>query len=91
MGKLKVAIIGCGRIATSAHTPAYLDAYDLAEVKYYCDIIPERAKKLAGEYSAEIAKRYGDDVMPRRSRIITSCWARWTACRCARRTTAMRR
>lgn len=64
MSKLKVAIIGCGRIATSAHTPAYLDNYDLAEVKYYCDIIPERAKELAGVYSEEIAKRYGDNVMP---------------------------
>lgn len=64
MGKLKVAIIGCGRIATSAHTPAYLDAFDLAEVKYYCDIIPERAKTLAAEYSAEVAKRYGEQVMP---------------------------
>lgn len=64
MGKLNVAIIGCGRIATSAHTPAYLDAYDLAEVKYYCDIIPERAQHLAEVYSAEIEKRYGDKVMP---------------------------
>ena len=57
MSKLKVAIIGCGRIATSAHTPAYLDNFDLAEVKYYCDIIPERAKTLAGVYSAEVEKR----------------------------------
>ncbi len=64
MSNLKVAIIGCGRIATNAHTPAYLDAFDIGEVKYYCDIIPERAKKLAGVYSAEIAKRYGETVMP---------------------------
>ena len=64
MSKLKVAIIGCGRIATSAHTPAYLDNFDLAEVKYYCDIIPERAKTLAGVYSAEVEKRYGEVVKP---------------------------
>ena len=40
--KINVAVIGCGSIATSAHIPAYM-ASPIAEIKYFCDIIPERA------------------------------------------------
>ena len=40
--KIKVAVIGCGCIATSAHIPAYMKS-DKAEIKYFCDIIPEKA------------------------------------------------
>ena len=39
---MKVAVIGCGQIATSEHIPAYM-ANDTVEIKYFCDIIPERA------------------------------------------------
>lgn len=42
--KINVAVIGCGNIATSAHIPAYL-ASEYAQIKYFCDIIPERADK----------------------------------------------
>jgi len=52
MEKIKVAIIGCGNIATSAHMPAYKAAADLAEVKYFCDLIPERAEKLRDAYGS---------------------------------------
>ena len=40
--KIKVAVIGCGCIATSAHIPAYMKS-GRAEIKYFCDIIPEKA------------------------------------------------
>ena len=40
--KMKIAIIGCGTIANAAHIPSYLNN-DEAEIKYFCDIIPERA------------------------------------------------
>jgi predicted dehydrogenase len=43
MGKIKVAVIGCGTIANSAHIPSYL-ANGQVEIKYFCDIIPERAQ-----------------------------------------------
>ena len=40
--KIRVAVIGCGCIATSAHIPAYMKS-EHAEIKYFCDIIPEKA------------------------------------------------
>ncbi len=55
MDKIKVAIIGCGNIATSAHLPAYQAASDLCEVKYFVDLIPERAEKLRNTYGSGIA------------------------------------
>lgn len=47
--KKKVAVIGCGTIANSAHIPAYLKNPDV-EIKYFCDIIPEKAEKAVREY-----------------------------------------
>ena len=41
---MKVAVIGCGTIANSAHIPSYLLCKDLCEIKYFCDIIPEKAQ-----------------------------------------------
>lgn len=37
-----VAVIGCGTIATTAHIPAYMKNPG-CKIKYFCDIIPERA------------------------------------------------
>ncbi len=51
---MKVAIIGCGTIANTAHIPAYLKNKD-AEVKYFCDIIPERAASAVEKYGCGIA------------------------------------
>ncbi|MBR5308381.1 MAG: Gfo/Idh/MocA family oxidoreductase [Clostridia bacterium] len=49
MSKVKVAVIGCGTIANSAHIPSYLGCPD-AEIKYFCDIIPERAEAAVAKY-----------------------------------------
>lgn len=49
MSKIKIGIIGCGNIANSAHIPAYMANED-AEIKYFCDIIPERAEKAVKDY-----------------------------------------
>lgn len=40
---MKVAVIGCGTIANSAHIPAYLKNPE-AEIAYLCDILLERAE-----------------------------------------------
>ena len=49
MSKLKVAVIGCGNIANSAHIPAYMKNPDV-EIKWFCDIIPERADAAVEKY-----------------------------------------
>ena len=58
MKKVTVGIIGCGTIANGAHIPAYMKNEDV-EIKYFCDIIPERAK--------EAVEKYGQEVMARLS------------------------
>ena len=49
MDKMKVAIIGCGSIANAAHIPAYMKN-DQVEIKWFCDIISERAEKAVAQY-----------------------------------------
>lgn len=49
MKKLQIGIIGCGTIANSAHIPAYLKN-DMAEIKYFCDILPDRAETAVSKY-----------------------------------------
>ncbi len=46
---MKVAVIGCGTIANSMHIPSYLNCKD-AEIKYFCDIIHERADEAVKKY-----------------------------------------
>ena len=47
--KIKVAVIGCGTIANSSHIPNYLKNPDV-EIKYFCDIIPEKADECVEKY-----------------------------------------
>lgn len=54
MSKIKIAVIGCGNIANSAHIPSYLACED-AEIKYFCDIIPERAQNAVEKYGCGTA------------------------------------
>lgn len=49
MEKMKVAIIGCGRIAHGLHIPSYLKCEDV-EIKYFCDILLEKAQKCVEQY-----------------------------------------
>ena len=43
--KKVIAVIGCGGIATNAHFPA-LTSMDHVRIKYACDIILDKAKKM---------------------------------------------
>ena len=54
MSKIKVAIIGCGTIANSSHIPSYLKN-DEVEIKYFCDIIPEKAEACVEKYGCGTA------------------------------------
>ena len=55
MSKLKIAVIGCGNIACGAHIPSYKKCADRAEIKYFCDIVQERAQKCVEDYGGGIA------------------------------------
>ena len=54
MAKMKIAIIGCGTIANSAHIPAYMKNSEV-EIKYFCDILIEKAKAAVEKYGCGIA------------------------------------
>lgn len=54
MKKVVVGIIGCGTIANSAHIPAYLKNENV-KIKYFCDIIPERAAAAVEKYGCGTA------------------------------------
>ncbi len=49
MKKIQVAVIGCGTIANAAHIPAYMKN-EKAEIRYFCDILPERAEAAVEKY-----------------------------------------
>lgn len=51
---MKVAVIGCGTIANAAHIPSYMNNPE-AEIKYFCDIIPERAEAAVEKYGCGTA------------------------------------
>lgn len=54
MSKVKIGVIGCGSIANAAHIPSYMNCPD-AEIKYFCDIIKERADKAVEDYKCGTA------------------------------------
>ena len=60
MGKLRIAIVGCGGIANQKHMPSIKANAEKADMVAFCDIIPERAEKAAKEYGVEGAKVYTD-------------------------------
>jgi len=59
---MKVAVIGCGTIANSAHIKSYMNNPEV-EIKYFCDIIPERAQKAVDEYGCGIGVTDYRDVL----------------------------
>lgn len=62
MKKVTIGIIGCGRIANAAHIPSYLKCEDV-EIKYFCDVIPEKADKAVRDYGCGIAVYDYHDVL----------------------------
>lgn len=62
MKNTNVAIIGCGTIANNAHIPAYLKNENVT-IKYFCDIIPERAKAAVEKYGCGAAVTDYHDIL----------------------------
>lgn len=57
MSTLKVGVIGCGTISKYRHLPEY-NANKQVEIVAVCDIVEERAKKMAEEYGAKAFTDY---------------------------------
>lgn len=62
MEKMKIAVIGCGRIANAAHIPAYLKN-DKVEIKYFCDIILEKAEACVEKYGVGTAVKDYHEIL----------------------------
>ena len=54
-GQTVVAVVGCGRIAKSAHFPA-LTKIENVFIKYACDLIEEKAEAVRKEYGEKIGE-----------------------------------
>lgn len=59
---MKIAIIGCGTIARAAHAPSYLKN-EKAEIKYFCDIIPEKAEQMVKDFGTGTAITDYHDIL----------------------------
>ncbi|MGN1450608.1 MAG: Gfo/Idh/MocA family protein [Eubacteriales bacterium] len=71
----KAAIIGCGTIS-GAHGKSYKLISDRVELKYFCDLIPERAearKKEFGEESSVVTTDYRDILRDPEVDMISVC------------------
>lgn len=62
MTNLNVAVIGCGTIANAQHIPAYVKNENVT-IKYFCDIIPERAQEAVQKYGGGIAITDYHDIL----------------------------
>ena len=63
MSKIKIAIIGCGSIATKAHMTSYAELTDRFEVVAACDIVPGRARAFADRFGIPAAYENWEDVL----------------------------
>lgn len=72
MKPLRVAIVGCGNIANTAHIPAYARNGD-AQLAYFCDIIPERANKAANEHGGVAVYDYHELLNKKDLDIVSVC------------------
>ncbi len=62
MGRKKIAVIGCGSIATAEHIPAYINN-DKAEIKYFCDIKLDKAQAMVDKYGLGTAIADYKDIL----------------------------
>ena len=60
MKKTVVAVVGCGRIANSAHFPALAKMTDIVRVKYACDLIPEKIEAVKEKFPGLIEQSITD-------------------------------
>lgn len=74
----KVAVIGCGAIASNEHIPAYYKN-PMAEIKYLVDMVPQRAAELAGRYGVPYTSTdYREILRDREVDAVSICTANHT-------------
>ena len=61
MNKIRVGVIGCGSIAKFRHLPEYA-ANEISEIAAVCDLVEERAKKMAERYGGEVYTDYEEII-----------------------------
>jgi len=59
---MKVAVIGCGTIANHAHIPSYINN-PTTEIKYFCDILIEKANEAVEKYGCGTAIKDYKEVL----------------------------
>lgn len=70
---MKIGVIGCGAIANGQHIPAYMKN-EKVEIKYFCDIILERAEKAVEEYGCgQAVSDYRDVINDKEVEAISIC------------------
>lgn len=83
MKQLTVAVIGCGKIANSAHLPAISENSEV-KIKYAIDVIEERAKKAAEKYGIpNFAADYKDALKDKEVDAVIICtpnYSHYTIC-----------
>ncbi|UOQ48465.1 Gfo/Idh/MocA family oxidoreductase [Gracilibacillus caseinilyticus] len=72
MGKLKVAVIGCGSIAIHRHLPEY-HANQQVEIVAVCDIKEDRAQSAAAEYQATAYTAYKQAITESGADVVSVC------------------
>lgn len=60
VNKLRIGIIGCGRIAVCKHFPAFAKAKDRVDLVAFCDIEIDRAIDAAAKFGVPGAETYSD-------------------------------
>lgn len=72
MSTLKAAIIGCGSIAEKRHIPEYA-ANKQVEIVAVCDIVGERAEKMASQYGAKAYTDYKEIMQVADVDVVSVC------------------
>ncbi|KMY51585.1 Gfo/Idh/MocA family protein [Peribacillus loiseleuriae] len=72
MSTLKVGVIGCGSIAKYRHLPEY-HANKQVEIVAVCDIVEERAEKMAAQYGAKAFVDYKEVLKLKEVDAISVC------------------
>ena len=74
MKKLKIAIVGCGRISVS-YADSFRRLADEIELVYAVDKVPEKAKKFADEFGCAWTTYFDErNPSPFPCRTQTGCW-----------------